>query len=215
VRILNGAHTSSVLAAYLGGVNTVREMMEDGLFGKFVRQAVFEEIVPALAMEETERRQYANAVLERFQNPFIQHELLSISLNSVSKWKVRVLPSVLDYLSNTGKLPSALAFSLAALIRFYKGQASGTGLSGERDGVPYAIRDDAPILDFFARCWQAFEVNRDAGEMVRAILANESLWGLDLTSLPGMTSAVAAGLQAIESGGMRHAVESILGHVTK
>jgi len=210
VRILNGAHTASVLAAYLGGINTVREMMADGLFKRFVRQAVFDEIIPALAMKESEARQYANAVLERFQNPFIKHELLSISLNSVSKWKVRVLPSLLDYLSKTGKIPAALAFSLAALIRFYEGRASGAGLTGEREGEAYPIRDDADVLDFFQSCSRAFEINADAAEMARTILGNESLWGMDLTSLPGLAGAVTRCLQTIHGAGMRKAVESIL-----
>ena len=211
VRILNGAHTASVLAAFLGGVDTVREMMDDALFGRFIRQAVFGEIVPALPMEETEKQAYANAVLERFQNPFIKHELLSISLNSVSKWKVRVLPSLLDALANTGKLPPALAFSLAALIAFYKGQpAADGGLEGKRNGAAYPIRDDADVMEFFQNRWQAFASDGNTAAMVSAILAHTSFWGKDLTQLPGMADAVTAGLQAIQTGGMRAAVESLL-----
>lgn len=211
VRILNGAHTASVHAAYLGGVNTVREMMDDTLFGRLLRQAVFDEIVPALPMEETEKRAYANAVLERFQNPFIKHELLSISLNSVSKWKVRVLPSVLDTLSNTGKLPAALVFSLAALICFYKGKPTdGSGINGERAGEAYPIRDDEDVLAFFKMNWTAFDADGNTGALVTSILANEAFWGQNLTQAQGMADAVTAGLSAIQSHGMRAAAESIL-----
>ena len=211
VRILNGAHTACVLAAFLGGVDTVREMMDDPLFGRFIHQAVFNEIVPALPMEETEKQAYAKAVLERFQNPFIKHELLSISLNSVSKWKVRVLPSLLDTLANTGKLPRALGFSLAALIRFYKGQSTVSGgLNGERNGAPYPIRDDADVMEFFQSRWRAFDVDGNTEALVSAILAHAAFWGQDLTRLPGMVDAVVSDLQVISAGGMRAAVESLL-----
>lgn len=211
VRILNGAHTASVLAAFLGGVDTVREMMDDALFGRFIRRAVFEEIVPALPMEESEKQAYASSVLERFQNPFIRHELLSISLNSVSKWKVRVLPSLLDTLANTGKLPAALVFSLAALIRFYKGQpAADGGLDGQRNGAAYPIRDDAEVLEFFQSRWQAFDADGNTEALVSAVLGNAAFWGQDLTQVPGMANAVTASLQAILTEGMRAAVESLL-----
>lgn len=208
VRILNGAHTSSVLASFLGGVDTVREMMDDSLFGRFIRRGVFDEIVPALPMEEAGKRAYAESVMERFQNPFIKHELLSISLNSVSKWKVRVLPSLLDTLANTGKPPEALAFSLAALIRFYKGEPVEGGLQGDRNGVAYPIRDDADILDFFQTTWKTLGGN--PAELAKTVLAQTAFWGQDLNCLPGMTQAVAAGLAAIETKGIRPAVETLL-----
>jgi tagaturonate reductase len=98
VRILNGAHTAGVLAAFCGGLDTVREMVEDPVFGRFLQQVVFDEILPTVPPTERDRLDYARAVLERFGDPFIRHELLSISLNSVSKWKVRVLPTLPDCL---------------------------------------------------------------------------------------------------------------------
>jgi len=211
VRILNGSHTACVLAAFLGGVDTVREMMDDALFGQFIHQAVFKEIVPALPMEEIEKQAYANAVLERFQNPFIKHELLSISLNSVSKWKVRVLPSLLDTLANTGKLPRALIFSLAALIRFYKGQLTACGeLNGERNGESYPIRDDADVMEFFQNRWRAFDADGNTEALVSSILEHATFWGQDLTCLSGMVNEVVGNLQVILAGGIRVAVESLL-----
>jgi tagaturonate reductase len=214
VRILNGAHTACVLASFLGGLDTVGEMMDDPLFGRFIRHAVFDEIVPALPMEEGEKKAYARAVLERFQNPFIRHELLSISLNSVSKWKVRVLPSLLDTIKNTGKLPAALAFSLAALIAFYKGvpATDGRSLEGKRNGAAYPIRDDADVLAFLAAQWKAAGTSGNLCALAQAVLSQKGFWGQDLTLLPGMTQAIAAGLQAIEANGARAAAEAVLGH---
>ena len=211
VRILNGAHTSSVLAAFGAGLNTVLEMMQDEVFGKFVRQAVFEEIMPTIRLDEKEKTEYAEAVLERFRNPFIKHELLSISLNSVSKWKVRVLPSLLDYQRQRGTLPPALAFSLAALIHFYQGVGtSDRELRGTRKGVPYPIRDDLDVLSFFEKRWHAFRKNHDLRALVTIVLAKDEMWGADLTTIPALMGTVTAQLQTILLDGPRTAAASIL-----
>jgi tagaturonate reductase len=201
VRVLNGAHTSSVLGAFLAGLNTVGEMMKDPVFGQLVHQAVFDEIVPMLKMDADDRRKYAEAVLERFNNPFIKHELLSISLNSVSKWKVRVLPSLLDYVKTTGKLPPALTFSLAALIRFYDGQpVSERELRGIRQGQPYPIRDDADILQFFAAQWKSYHATQDLHKLVRAVLSHTHFWGRDLTEIKGFSAAIEGHLRHLIQG---------------
>lgn len=177
VRILNGAHTATVLAAFHGGLNTVREMVEDPVFGPFVRRTVFDEILPTVPLDERQRTDYAHAVLERFRNPFVRHALLSISLNSVSKWKVRVLPTLLDYVQTRGTLPPLLSFSLAALIHFYRGERSSTtSWVGRRDGDCYPIRDEAAVLEFFAQVSNADESNRQPRELTAAILGHTSLW---------------------------------------
>ena len=208
VRVLNGAHTCSVLAAFLAGLDTVGEMMADPEFGRYIEQAVFQEIVPCLKMDDAERRSYAAAVLERFQNPFIRHELLSISLNSVSKWKVRVLPSLLDSLAANGKLPAALTFSLAALIRFYDGVPAGNELRGTRNGQPYPIRDDAPVLETLERAWRTHR--NDLPALVAMVLGSESLWGTDLTRIPGLAETVAGHLQNMAQQGARAAAVAAL-----
>lgn len=201
VRVLNGAHTSSVLGAYLAGLDTVGDMMQDPVFGKFVHRAVFEEIVPQLDMDQDERRKYAEDVMERFKNPFIRHELLSISLNSVSKWKVRVLPSLLDYARTMGKPPPALTFSLAALIRFYDGSVvSERELQGTRNGQPYPIRDDADVLQFFAEQWKAVRAGGSLRQLVDAVLGNVHFWGRSLTELPGFGAAVETHLGRLVQG---------------
>jgi tagaturonate reductase len=211
VRILNGAHTATVLAAFHGGLNTVQELVEDPVFGRFVWRSVFDEILPTVPLDERERTDYAHAVLERFRNPFVRHALLSISLNSVSKWKVRVLPTLLDYVQTRGTLPSLLSFSLAALIHFYRGErASTTESVGRRDGDCYPIRDEAAVLEFFAQFSNVDERDRQPRELTATILAHTPLWGMDLNSVAGLAELVAANLTTIQQVGMRRAVERLL-----
>ena len=187
VRILNGAHTTLVPVAYLAGFRTVKESIDDPSIGTYIRKTVAEEIIPTLDLPPDELEKFASDVIERFQNPFIKHELLSIALNSVSKYKVRVLPSVLEYYKRTGKLPSNLLYALAALIRFYKGEWQG-------DGIP--LNDSQEVLDFFKKVWQT----QKADVIVQTVLANESFWGQDLNDIKGLPDVVSKALQQIESG---------------
>jgi len=132
VRILNGAHTSTVAYALLSGVPTVREAMEDETLHAHIRQCVFDEIIPTVTtLTKEELESYAEDVLQRFANPHIKHFWADISLNSVSKFKVRVLPSLIGYYEKFGKAPAGLCKALGCLIRFYK------------EGTP---RDDAQIV---------------------------------------------------------------------
>ena len=153
VRILNGAHTSMVPAALLYGLSTVGECMKDGNIRGFLEKCIYDEILPTIGDSE-ENREFALAVFERFENPYIKHMLMSIALNSVSKFRVRVLPTMLEYREKYGKNPKALCFSLAALIAFYK------------KGTP----DDLPEVT-------AFMKNSDITE----ILSSEKTWGEDIT----------------------------------
>lgn len=126
VRILNGGHTSMVLGAYLYGLETVGECLNDEKVSAFLKKCLFDEIVPTLGNTDTDK-QFASAVLERFANPFIKHQLLSIALNSVSKFQVRVLPTILEYKDKFGEYPKALTFSMAALISFYRTDKANDG----------------------------------------------------------------------------------------
>ena len=156
VRILNGAHTSMVPYALLSGLETVKECTEDKVMSEHLRKCVFEEIIPTLDLPEAELLEYANNVLTRFANPYIKHYLSSIALNSVSKFKVRVLPSITEYIKRFGKKPETLLFSFAKLIEFYK------------KGTP----NDAPeIMEFMKTA------------SVKEILSNEKLWDADLSYL--------------------------------
>jgi len=213
VRLLNGAHTASVLAAFEAGCNTVREMVEDPVCGALIRKAVFDEILHQVPLPPMERKAYADSVLERFRNPFIRHELLSISLNSVSKWKVRVLPSLLDCRKDFGKLPPALSFSLAALIWFYCGEpVSANELCGHRNRQSYPIRDDAPVLAFFVEEWKkAADLQPESlRALAVATLGRTDFWGRDLNEIPGFADLVASGLQDIAAHGMRAAVAKVV-----
>jgi len=156
VRILNGAHTSMIPYAMLEGIETVKDCMENEQMSAFVKRCVFEEIIPTLDLPEEELVSYANDVFERFNNPFIKHFCASISLNSVSKFKVRVLPSLLEYEKRKGVLPQNLIFSFAKLIAFYK------------EGTP----NDAPEVMAFMK-----------EKTVCEILGNTALWGEDISRL--------------------------------
>jgi len=156
VRILNGAHTSMIPYAMLEGIETVGDCMNDENMSTFVKACVYEEIIPTLDLPEEELLSYADDVFERFRNPYIKHLCASISLNSVSKFKVRVLPSLLEYIKRTGKMPQHLLMSFAKLIDFYK------------TDMP---NDDEKVMKFMKE------------SDVKAILSNVELWDEDLSFL--------------------------------
>lgn len=186
VRILNGAHTSFVLGAYLAGQDIVRDCMHDDIINGFMNQTIYEEIIPTLTLPEAELREFAASVTERFQNPFIDHKLLDISLNSTAKWRARVLPSLVGYLDKTGELPKCITASFAFYIAFYHGrELTENGLTGQRAGNEYPIRDDRGVLEFFL-------AHRDdaPANLVHAVCTNTAFWGRDLTRLPGFEAAV-------------------------
>lgn len=206
VRILNGAHTTMALAAFLAGKEIVRECMEDSVIDSFLHKVMFEEIIPTLTLPKEALQAFAEAVLERFQNPYIDHALLSISLNSVSKWKARVLPSVKGYLEKEGAVPGCLCFGFAALLQFYCGTHIENGkLIAARGSESYAVTDDLPVLEFFA----AHHADSPA-DYVRAVCGNQNFWDMDLNSLPGFAQAVAAQLEAIRNSGILNTMQTLL-----
>jgi tagaturonate reductase len=196
VRILNGAHTVSVLAAFLSGHNIVLEMMKDEKFSHIIKTVLQNEIIPNINLPREELDGFAAAVLERFSNPFIKHRLLDISLNSVSKFKARCLDSLLEYTERNGKFPEILCFGFAALIEFYKGKMEDGGYYGVRDGEKYEIRDNADVLSFFEKAWQE-------GDVVKKVLANTDFWGKNLCEVNGLEQKVSAYLSDMEENGMR------------
>ncbi len=204
VRILNGAHTSFALASYLAGNDFVKESMEDEDIHSFMTKTIYDEIIPTLHLPKEDLLSFADKVTERFQNPFIKHALLSISLNSVSKWKARCLPSLLDYYNKFNKLPNRLTFSLAALIAFYHGKELRNGaLVGQRDGQEYLIMDDKDVLEFFLE-----HSGEEELPLVIKFLSN-SWWNQDLNNIPGLTDAVASYLTEIRKSGIREAIRKL------
>jgi len=203
VRILNGAHTSSVLAAYLAGEDIVRGMMNNPVTRAFVDRAVYDELLPTVPLPESEVRAFAAAVMERFDNPFIDHRLLAISLNSVSKWRARVLPSVRETVQAQGSVPSCLALSLAALIAFYTPvQRETDKLMGMRNGQTYSICDDTAVLDFF---WAHREITFTE-PFVRALFSRADFWGEDLNGIAGLKESVVRWLDIIRTEGIKAAL---------
>ncbi len=177
VRILNGGHTSMVPYAYLSGIRTVREAVEDPVIGKFMREVIFNEIIPTLDMPKDELEKFANDVLERFDNPFIVHELKSIALNSISKFKVRVLPSLLEYYESKSLWPEKLTLAFAALLVFYK---------GEYKGIETPVNDNPAIMAEFKADWELGSTK----ETVEKLLSERSYWGEDLREYDGLVEAV-------------------------
>lgn len=194
MRVLNGAHTGSVLISYLGGVNIVRDMMHHPVFGQMVRNMVDDEIVPYVPLPIDDVKAFAQSVYERFENPFIDHELLAISLNSVSKWKARILPSFQDYVRKNGVLPKLLALSFAGLLAFYHStDLREDGLHAKRaDGTEYIVSDSRDVLEFFSE-----KAALSIKEYVQAISSNVAFWGIDLTEQDGFVSMVTTDLESI------------------
>ncbi len=202
VRILNGAHTSFVLASYLCGNDLVKESMDDEDVRNFMMKTIYDEVIPTLTLPENELKEFAEAVVTRFNNPYVKHALLSISLNSVSKWRARCMPSFLGYIEKTGKLPAHLTFSLAALMAFYTGsEIREKALIGHRDGQEYNIMDDMAVLEFFRD-----NSGKATAEFVSAFLGREDFFGQDLNKVEGLTDAMVAYLDDIKANGMRAAL---------
>lgn len=206
VRILNGAHTSFALASYLCGNDTVLESMQDEVILNFMQAVIFDEVIPTLTLPRQDLLDFADAVITRFHNPYVKHALLSISLNSVSKWKARCMPSFVEYVETKGKLPLYLTFSLAALMVFYTGtRIRDKKLIGHRNGEEYGIMDEEAVLAFFAE-----NSTNSAAEFTHAVLSNERFWGRDLTRLPGVEEAVSSYVAAIRRNGMRETMKKLL-----
>ncbi|MBQ7776985.1 MAG: tagaturonate reductase [Lachnospiraceae bacterium] len=202
VRILNGAHTSFVLAAYLAGKDIVRDSMQDDDIRNFMLKTIYDEVIPTLSLPEDELKTFAGEVVNRFNNPYVDHALLAISLNSVSKWRARCMPSFLGYVEKMGKLPVHLTFSLAALMAFYTGtEIRGKALIGNRDGQEYQIMDDMNVLEFFSN-----NSGKETREFVTAFLGEEAFFGQNLNEVAGLTDAVVAYLDDIKANGMRAAL---------
>jgi tagaturonate reductase len=203
VRILNGAHTSTMLASYLCGNDIVLESMEDKTVYGFLHSIIYDEIIPTLTLPKQDLCDFAEAVITRFKNPYVKHQILSIALNSVSKWVARCFPSFLGYIEKEGTLPKKLTFSLAALMAFYSADEMRDGvLIGHRDGKEYEIKDDAAVLEFFAA-----NSGKSTKDFVTAFLGFEKYFGQDLNKIEGLNDLMCEYLDSIKAIGCRATME--------
>lgn len=209
VRILNGAHTGFVLGAYLAGFDIVRDCMYNDTVRGYMNKMLHEEVIPTLPLDKADLEGFAAAVQDRFCNPFVNHELMSISLNSTSKWRARNLPSFLAYVDLTGKLPACLTMSFAAYIAFFSNdiqELNDAGLVCRRaKGNVYTCSDDRPVLEFY------YAHRDDSVEaLVHAVMTNTQMWGQDLTAIAGFEAATVENLKKIRSEGALAAYASCL-----
>lgn len=201
VKILNGSHTAMVPVAYLCGIDTVGEAVNDPVIGKFVREFVFEEVNPTIDLPQDQMTAFANSVIERYQNPFIRHELMSIALNSTTKFKTRLLPTLLDYVKIKGELPKRLVFAFAALVTFHKGKR------GDED---IKLADDPQYLAKWKELWDGFD--GDYNKLAKEVLGWVEAWDMDMNTIhPDLCSKVATYLYAMNTKGMRAALECFIG----
>lgn len=202
VAVLNGCHTGSYAVSYLSGLETVREGFENMEVGNFMKELVYDEVLPALEGTEKELQSFANKILERFRNPYIRHLWQSIALNAMSKWETRNLPTLLNYYEANQMLPQKLVFSLAAMIAYFKGEANG---------VSYQVQDDQWILDFYKVAWTECDGRPiSVQKLVEKVLKLEKVWKQDLNEVPNLTISVTCYLFLIEQVGMKKAVKAVL-----
>ena len=202
VRLLNGAHTAMVPVGYLAGFESVREVIEDEQLGKFVRNLLEQEVMPPLPLPQAECQLFIEDTLERFRNPTLRHRLLSIALNSITKFRTRLLPSLLDYVVQNGRPPPHITMALAALIRFYR---------GDRNNQSIPLQDDPATILFLQDQWTNWDGSElGTKQMVTAILSCEELWLRDLTAVPHLTEFVTRYLLIIEQANIYHLIESVV-----
>ena len=199
VTLLNGPHTVLSPVAYLSGVNIVRDACNHEVIGKYIHKVQFEELMQTLDLPMDELEKFAGDVLERFDNPFVDHQVTSIMLNSFPKFQARDLPGVKTYLARKGELPKGLVFGLAAIITYYKG--------GKRfDGAEITPNDDQKIMDLLKELW----ATGDTQKVTDGVLGAEFIWQEDLNKVAGLNALVKQFLDLIQAKGMLEAVKTIL-----
>lgn len=190
VKILNGAHTSMVPTGHLAGMVSVKETIDHPALGAFINNLLEEEVWPTLAFEREELSVFTEKTMDRFKNPFLFHKLLDISLNSISKFKARLLPSLLDFYQQKGVCPPRITFAFSALLLMYRGNWQG-------QSIP--LRDAPEVLTFCQSLWMEAD---DHQEVVEKFLANTSFWGQDLNQLSGLADLMVQFVQAIQQDGI-------------
>jgi tagaturonate reductase len=202
VTLLNGPHTVLSPVAFLSGVNIVRDACHHPVIGKYIHKVQFDELMQTLNLPMDELQKFAADVLERFDNPYVEHQVTSIMLNSFPKFQTRDLPGLKTYLERKGELPKGLVLGLAAIITYYKG--------GKRaDGTDIVPNDDPKIMQLLTDLW----ATGDTRKVAEGVLgAKDLIWTEhgDLNQIPGLTDMVTGFLNSIQEKGMLETVKSIL-----
>lgn len=199
VTLLNGPHTVLSPVAYLSGINIVRDACQHPVVGKYIHKVMFDELMETLNLPRPELEKFATDVLERFNNPFVDHQVTSIMLNSFPKYETRDLPGLKEYLKRKGCLPEGLVLGLAAIITYYKG--------GKRSDGADIIPNDAPEI---IALLQALWTTGSTRTITRKVLASSVIWREDLNLIPGLTDRVVYYLDAIQEKGMLEVVKEII-----
>lgn len=199
VTLLNGPHTVLSPVAFLSGINIVRDACQHPVIGRFVHRVMYDELMPTLNLPQDELKHFADAVLERFCNPFVDHQVTSIMLNSFPKYATRDLPGLKTYLKRKGHLPEGLVLGLAAIMVYYRG--------GKRaDGVDIVPNDAPEIIELLSKLWKEGDVEN----LVKTVLAQTSIWGEDFNAIPGLKDRVVYYINRINEVGMLDTVKELL-----
>ncbi|MDN4501102.1 tagaturonate reductase [Alteromonadaceae bacterium BrNp21-10] len=205
VAILNGAHTALVPLAYLSDIDTVGDSLADPLIEKYLTQLIYSEIIPTLSLPQDELQSFANDVLNRFRNPYIQHMLMSISLNSMTKFHTRIMPQLLTYVERNKRVPEMMAAALAGQILFYRGKRGDDNIE---------LTDGEKWLNLFAQLWSDYQAGAiTVQELVQSVLAAQWHWQQDLSLVSGLTQTVADYLQQMLDNGVRPTLTKIMARI--
>ena len=198
VTLLNGPHTVLSPVSYLAGIDIVRDACQHKIIGKYIRKVMFDELMETLNLPKDELEKFANDVLERFNNPFVDHQVTSIMLNSFPKYQTRDLPGLKTYSERKCELPKGLVLGLAAIIIYYKG--------GKRADGAEIVPNDAPeIMELLKSLWETGSTQKVA----EGVLGATSIWGEDLNKIVGLTDMVKGYLDDIQEKGMMNVVEQL------
>ncbi|NEU32261.1 tagaturonate reductase [bacterium LRH843] len=212
VRLLNGPHTMMFAACFLAGSDTVLEAMKDPDLLNFIKKGLYHEILLTVSSDESEKNTFVDSVIERFLNPYNRHLLTDIGMNTVFKFKTRLIPSLLDYIKVEKRIPQTIAFSLAALIVYYRPvRMDGAFLVGKRGNDEYTIRDNKEVLHLFMDVWKTYdEDGKDTENLIFNVLKQTDLWGLDLNTIDHLHEAVVGYTRMIEKVGMKESIQMLV-----
>jgi len=203
LRLLNGTHTLTCAIAFLAGFKTVKDAMNNPAFSQFITYLMLNEIVPAIPyqIDNTVATHFIHQVLDRFRNPNIEHQWISISAQYSSKLKMRVLPLLLNHYKQSNEVPEGFAFGFAAFIRFMKIASEDGKFIGNINGVEYLVTDSQ--AEIVCKAWKKADIKL----VVESVLKNNYLWEADLTQLPGFKDAVIKNLESIMDMGALQLLE--------